>query len=540
MTDLRYALGQDYVDLDNEDDSVREQTGISEMLLLEDNSPEVSKRLLYLLVLTCGGAGLQVVWSVVRSNGAPYLVSLGLSNSFTALVWLAAPLCGVAVQPIVGILSDRTRSRWGRRKPFIVGGATGVIISTLALAFFTTPLSGDAHGPRKLIILLAVTLIYAMNISIQPVQAGLRALIIENCPAHQQTQAAAWTSVLMGIGNVLGYLCGFTVLPEFLRLRGLTQFQCLCLIASLALAITTSINCTIKEDYSARSLPVRLERTGVRVVCRDLIHTYRFMPKKIRKVCHIQFCAWIGWFPFLFYSTTYVGEIYSGHAIAIRNSLVAIETVENTSMMSADLTAMSKENSIGEDAIRYGTFASFLFSIVGFAANLLLPLLLRVSTKPGLAAKKPPAKFGISQAWTCAHIFFALAMFATMVVTSQGAATFLVASVGLSFALTHLAPFAIIGNELGNELAVRQSFSTSNTDFLDDEMLTGTVEVQAGAIMGLHNVAISAPQIIAALACSAIFALAKSLGSQDGTGWVLRAGGCAALCAAYLTSRFDD
>lgn len=57
MTDLRYALGQDYVDLDNEDDSVREQTGISEMLLLEDNSPEVSKRLLYLLVLTCGGAG---------------------------------------------------------------------------------------------------------------------------------------------------------------------------------------------------------------------------------------------------------------------------------------------------------------------------------------------------------------------------------------------------------------------------------------------------------------------------------------------------
>lgn len=209
-------------------------------------------------------------------------------------------------------------------------------------------------------------------------------------------------------------------------------------------------------------------------------------------------------------------------------------------MMSADLTAITKENSIAEDAIRYGTFGSFLFSIVGFATNLLLPLLLRVSRKPGFAGQKPPAKFGIPQAWTCAHVFFAMAMFATMMVTSQGAATFLVASVGLSWALTHWTPFAIIGNELGNELAVRQSFSASTNDFPDDETSTGTVEVQAGAIMGLHNVAISAPQIIAALACSAIFALAKSLGSQDGTGWVLRAGGCAALCAAYLTSRFDD
>lgn len=240
----------------------------------------------------------------VLTAAKPYLVSLGLSKSLTALVWLAAPLCGVVVQPIVGILSDRTRSRWGRRKPFIVGGTTGVILSTLSLGFLTTPLSGNAQGSQMLVIFLAIFLIYAMNVSIQPIQAGLRTLIVENCPAHQQTQAAAWTSVLMGIGNIFGYLCGFTVLPEFFRLRGLTQFQCLCLIASLALAITTSINCTIKEDYCARSLPVRLERTGLRVVFRDLIHTYRFMPKKIRKVCHIQFCAWIGWFPFLFYSTT--------------------------------------------------------------------------------------------------------------------------------------------------------------------------------------------------------------------------------------------
>ena len=208
--------------------------------------------------------------------------------------------------------------------------------------------------------------------------------------------------------------------------------------------------------------------------------------------------------------------------------------------MSTDLTAMGNESSIAEDAIRYGTFASLLFSIVAFGTNLLLPLLLGVTTKHGRSAKKTSAQFGTSQAWTCAHIFFALAMFATMMVTTQAAATFLVASVGLSWAFTHWAPFAIIGNELGNELAARRSFNISTHGSLDDETSTVNVEVQAGAVMGLHNVAISAPQIIAALACSLIFALAQSLGSQDGTGWVLRAGGCAALFAAYLTSKFDD
>ncbi len=213
--------------------------------------------------------------------------------------------------------------------------------------------------------------------------------------------------------------------------------------------------------------------------------------------------------------------------------------MDATARMSTDLTSMSNETSVAEDAIRYGTFASFLFSIVAFATNLLLPLLLGVSTNHRSPVKTPKAKFGISQAWTCAHIFFAVAMFATTMVTSQAAATLLVSSVGLSWALTHWAPFAIIGNELGN-LAARQSFSTSAHGFPDDEMSNNSMEVQAGAVMGLHNVAISAPQIFAALACSLIFALAKSLGSDDGTGWVLRAGGCAALFAAYLTSRFED
>lgn len=243
----------------------------------------------------------------------PFLISLGLSKSLTALVWIAAPLCGVVVQPLVGILSDRTRSRWGRRRPFIIGGTIGVVLAILSLAWVEDTLGlllrtstrvNPNRGVRPAIIITAIFWIYTLNIFIQPLQAGLRTLMIENCPVHQQTQASAWASAMTGMGNIIGYLSGFTALPSFLHLNTLTQFQCLCLIASVSLMTSVTLSCSIREKNSAAAFPVRLERTGLMVVLRDLLHTYRSMPKRIRKVCHIQIFAWMGWFPFLFYSTT--------------------------------------------------------------------------------------------------------------------------------------------------------------------------------------------------------------------------------------------
>lgn len=217
------------------------------------------------------------------------------------------------MQPLVGILSDRTRGRLGRRRPFIIGGALGVIIAMLSLAWVeeivhlvtrTPDRAQQSNATRNSIISIAILWIYALNIFIQPLQAGLRTLIIENCPAHQQTQASAWASGMTGVGNIVGYLSGFAALPAFFNSKTLTQFQCLCLIASLSLTITVTMTCSINEQNSPNAFPVRLERTGLGVVLRDLVQTYKSMPKRVRKVCHIQVFAWMGWFPFLFYSTT--------------------------------------------------------------------------------------------------------------------------------------------------------------------------------------------------------------------------------------------
>lgn len=194
-----------------------------------------------------------------------------------------------------------------------------------------------------------------------------------------------------------------------------------------------------------------------------------------------------------------------------------------------------------EDAIRIGSFASLLFAIVALVTNLIVPFLVKSPPKNYEIAGESPIRlsisrtilnrqrFSIRQAWIFAHIISATAMFSTFLVTSQTGAIVLVACVGLSWALTLWAPFAIIGAEI----AVRRR--TLGAEDWEQSSADG-----AGAIMGLHNTAISAPQILAALVCSVIFSIVQATGSQGGTAWVLRAGGCATLVAAYLTSTMKD
>jgi len=103
-------------------------------LKLQDSIVE-SKSTLYLILLTLSIGGLQIVWSIELSNGSPYLLSLGMNKSLLAFVWLAGPMTGVLVQPYVGMVSDRCRLSWGKRKPFMIAGTIGTVASSLLLAY---------------------------------------------------------------------------------------------------------------------------------------------------------------------------------------------------------------------------------------------------------------------------------------------------------------------------------------------------------------------------------------------------------------------
>lgn len=140
-----------------------------------DDEFQSTKSLWYLVLLTISIGGLQIAWSVELSNGSPYLLSLGLSKSLMALVWIAGPLTGTLVQPYVGMLSDNCRIPWGKRKPFMLGGAAATMASLMILAWSKDIVTGllslfgadpASQGVKVTVIVFAVIWIYILDFSI--------------------------------------------------------------------------------------------------------------------------------------------------------------------------------------------------------------------------------------------------------------------------------------------------------------------------------------------------------------------------------------
>lgn len=125
----------------------------------------------------------------------PYLLNLGLSKANTSLVWVAGPLSGLIVQPIVGVIADESRSKYGRRRPLMVLG-TAIVTLCLIVLGFTREIVGlveaDDEKARRPTVVLAVFAIYAVDFAINAVMSCSRSLIVDTLPIEKQQAGAAW------------------------------------------------------------------------------------------------------------------------------------------------------------------------------------------------------------------------------------------------------------------------------------------------------------------------------------------------------------
>lgn len=103
--------------------------------MASDSSESADLSLPRLLLLTLSLAGIQFAWTVEFAFGTPFLLSLGLPKSLAALVWIAGPLSGLLVQPLVGVWSDTSRSKWGKRRPFMLAAGVLVVVSIALIAY---------------------------------------------------------------------------------------------------------------------------------------------------------------------------------------------------------------------------------------------------------------------------------------------------------------------------------------------------------------------------------------------------------------------
>lgn len=530
---------------------------------------QATKSVWYLILLTISIGGLQIAWSVEMSNGSPYLLSLGLSKSLMALVWIAGPLSGTLVQPYVGMLSDNCRLPWGKRKPFMVGGALATIVSLMCLAWTKEIVVGflgifgadpESQFVHYAIIVTAVLWVYILDFAINTVQAAIRAFIVDCAPTHQQEVANAMASRFVGIGNIAGYMAGYIDLPKTLWFLGDTQFKDLCAIASIALGTTvTATVLLIRERDPRLEGPPAKDKPGVVAFFRKIFTSIKRLPPQTKKVCEVQFCAWIGFFPMLFYTSSYIGEIYAEPFLQ-----------KNPNMTPEELDRLY------EDATREGTFALLIFAITSLATNVFLPFFIAptYTTQIGSPAQSPgeggPSSlkdydeeaswldhliipgFTLRRAWMCAQILFTLSMLCTVFVRTVTAATVLIGLVGITWALTLWAPWAIISAEISRREEERRLQQAQRT-FSPNRGLDGYSSAdrneeeeaadQAGVILGIHNMAIAAPQIIATVVSSIIFHYFQKPRGEPGDhsiAIVLALGGITVFISAWFIHRIRD
>jgi solute carrier family 45 protein 1/2/4 len=111
-----------------------------------------------------------------NADCTPYLLQLGLTKSKTSLVWIAGPLSGLIMQPIVGVIADRSQSKWGRRRPFMVLGSFLVAACLLVLGWTKEIVGHFVEGEwrKACTIFLAVLAIYAVDFAINAGKSGSR------------------------------------------------------------------------------------------------------------------------------------------------------------------------------------------------------------------------------------------------------------------------------------------------------------------------------------------------------------------------------
>jgi solute carrier family 45 protein 1/2/4 len=516
----------------------------------------------------------------------------------------------------------------------VVGGAA-TVVSLLALAWVKEIVGGflsifgvepTSAGTKVVIIIMATIFMYCLDFAINTgapfgrylhvytclanyhliVQAAIRAFIVDNCPTHQQELANAWASRMVGVGNILGYIFGYMDLPKAVPFLGNTQFKVLCVLASAFLGATLAFSCIYIKERDPRGDEPVTDKLGVVSFFKQVIKSIRSLPMQISRVCQVQIAAWVGWFPFLYYSTTYVGQLYVNPVFADNPHL-----------------SESEVDKAWEAATRVGTLALLIYAIISFLANILLPLFVvplygpapktvsqRDSLEGSLDDDAEPAARRVSfssmptgtaseplldavpleqeaegkptwlsrlripgltlpRVWLISHLLFAACMFSTFFIYSHQGGSAFVGLVGISWAVALWAPFALISAEVARiDPSRRNSHHTGQSTCIEHESEAqdegpgdhgsvggsdvehgpkdyreGGDVAQAGIILGLHNMAVSLPQILSSLVCSAIFKVSQKQRGEpwdDSVGWVLRFGGCAALVAAWLTRRVSD
>jgi len=275
----------------------------------EDNLRRFSS--LQLLNFCIGFFGLQFAWQMRIILSGPLTESLGASPLLYGLIWLAGPVTGIVVQPIIGALSDNTFTKFGRRIPYLffgaLFGALGLIL--LPKSEFLSGLFGANH-PTWLALFIAAIFIWVIDACVNAAQGPYRALVPDNIQKSQHAIANSYLSFAIGLGSVVAAgTAPFLKWAFNYQMSVGAQFT----MAGIAFILGMLWTCfTFRENVPSKEAMIEKKLEAKKSASKPFIENVKeFLntSPEVGKICLMQFFAWIGLMSMMIFFTQFVVHI---------------------------------------------------------------------------------------------------------------------------------------------------------------------------------------------------------------------------------------
>lgn len=256
--------------------------------------------------MSFGFLGIQFGWGLQLANMSAVYERLGARPDQVPLLWLAAPVTGLLVQPIVGALSDRTWGPLGRRRPYFL---TGAILASVALFFM----------PSSSTLWMAASLLWILDASINISMEPFRAFVADKLDPSQRTSGFVMQSFMIGIGASLA-----NALPFILRWAGVEgntasgipltlkySFQLGAAAFLLAVLWTVFTTSEFPPEDPAAFDRARRERGGLGALFGEIGEAIAEMPRTMKQLAVVQLVTWLGLFcMWLFFVPTVARHVF--------------------------------------------------------------------------------------------------------------------------------------------------------------------------------------------------------------------------------------
>ena len=237
--------------------------------------------------MSFGFLGIQFGWGLQLANMSPIYKYLHAEESQLPYLWLAGPITGLLIQPIIGSMSDRTWNRLGRRRPYFLVGA---ILASVALFLM----------PDSSALWMAAGLLWILDASINITMEPFRAFVADKLPEEQRTLGFVMQSWFIGIGQTLA-----NALPYL--------FSALGVVGVMATGIPLSVDYSFKigaivflaavlwtvlttKEYPPEDMEafqrLRRERKGVAAGFKEIFSSLAEMPDTMKQLAVVQFFTW--------------------------------------------------------------------------------------------------------------------------------------------------------------------------------------------------------------------------------------------------------